>query len=305
PRGGGSRRSRGSSRLSARSPRARSARACGACPRCRGRPSRRRASASFLASRDRVKGCAGNVAAEAAGYDLPVWLAGWMWQARARRAFQRAFRRLGPVESWVEQLAPGRSFVDVGAMWGVHGKIAFLAEEHGATAVTAVDITDETPEYRAEHERRGSRVRFVRGDLLDPATVEKVGVHDVVWCSGLIYHVPDPLAALERLRGLTSDKLVLIGATVPELPGIEQASVFFPHLSERSRKRYDRVYNATLAWPGERVGLTTPFDPEQGYANWWWGLTPSSMRALLAVSGFSVLDTKTNGFHTRILAELA
>jgi hypothetical protein len=40
----------------------------------------------------------------------------------------------------------------------VHGRTAFLAEEHGATAVTAIDVTDETAEYRAEHERRRSKV---------------------------------------------------------------------------------------------------------------------------------------------------
>jgi hypothetical protein len=64
------------------------------------------------------------------------------------------------------------------------------------------------------------------------------------------------------------------------------------------------MFNATLKpSPGIRVGLTTPFDPTRTYDNWWWGLTPSAMAGMLAASGFAALQIKTNGFHTRILAQ--
>jgi 2-polyprenyl-3-methyl-5-hydroxy-6-metoxy-1,4-benzoquinol methylase len=161
----------------------------------------------------------------------------WALQARLRRNVQRVLRPLGPIDDMIGKLAPGNSFVDVGAMWNVHGRTAFLAEEHGATAVTAVDVSAETDEYRAEHRQRGSKVRFVRGDLHDPATIAEVGSHDVVWCSGVLYHVPNPLVTLECLRQVTKHKLMLISASIPETPGSENGCVFFPHLSERARGR--------------------------------------------------------------------
>jgi SAM-dependent methyltransferase len=217
---------------------------------------------------------------------------------------QRALRPLGPVDATLEEYAPGHSFVDVGALWDVHGATAFRAEELGATRVTAVDVSAPTPEFEAERERRGSSVRFVHGDLHDPATIERIGPHEVVWCSGVLYHCPNPIHSIECLRQITQSVLVLISATIPELPGVRNHSVFFPALPERDRRAYDRAYNATSALDAERAGLTTPFDAAQGFANWWWGLSPSAIEAMLEASGFSVVETKTSGFHTRVVARL-
>lgn len=210
-------------------------------------------------------------------------------------------RRPETLEALMDRLVAGRSFVDVGAMWGIHGRSSFMAEEHGATAVTALDIIEETPEYLAEHERRGSKVRFVRGDLHDDAALDEVGRHDIVWCSGVLYHVPNPVTTLECLRRLTGETLILTAVTIPEFPGIEHGAVFFPALPERARRAYDRAYDATLA-PGPRVGLSVPFAIEHGYSNWWWGLTPSAVGSLLSVTGFRVDEVETSGFRTRFVA---
>lgn len=209
-------------------------------------------------------------------------------------AAARVKRPIGPPEELVRRLAPGRSFVDVGALWSIHGRIAFLAEDAGATSVTAVDISAETAEFRAEHARRDSGVRFVQADLHEPGAIER---HDVVWCSGVLYHCPDPVHTLERLREITAETLVLRSATLPETAG----TVFFPGLSERERRAYDRAYSA-VGGPATRVGLTTPFDPAQGYANWWWGLTPSAVERMLIATGFAVRERATNGFDTRFVA---
>jgi SAM-dependent methyltransferase len=213
---------------------------------------------------------------------------------RLLAAAARARRPVGPPEELVARLAPGKSFVDVGALWSIHGRIAFLAEEHGARGVTAVDISAATDPFRAEHARRGSRVRFVQADLHEPGAIER---HDVVWCSGVLYHCPNPVHTLECLRRITGETLVLRSATLPELAG----SVFFPGLDERARRAYDAAYTA-VGGKATRVGLTTPFDAAQGYANWWWGLTPRAIAGMLAATGFVVVESAGNGFDTRIVA---
>ena len=82
-----------------------------------------------------------------------------MWRLKLLAA--RARRRLaGPQpdrEDVVRRHAAGKTFCDVGCMWKVHGRIAFVAEEAGATAVTGVDVMEATPEFQAEHERRSSK----------------------------------------------------------------------------------------------------------------------------------------------------
>ena len=133
-------------------------------------------------------------------------------------------------------------------------------------------------------------MRFVRGDLHDPATVAAVGVHDVVWCAGLLYHAPHPLLSLERLRSLTGRTLLLTTESLPEVPGLRGACVFYPGADGRA-----------FAAPG-RVGLATPFDPERGYENWWWGITRSALLGMLAAAGFEALEIRDEALHLTVVA---
>lgn len=223
--------------------------------------------------------------------------------ARTWIATNRLRRRLGGPppdrELLVRELAPGRSFLDVGCMWSVSGRIAFVAEESGASAVTGVDFMDRSPAFDAEHERRRSNVRFVQGDLHDPATLDRAGKHDVVWCSGVLYHAPHPLLTLERLRSVCGERLILSTEALPEIPGLRGGCVFYPGLDDRARRAYRRV-------PGGRaVGLTEPYDPAEGYGNWFWGITPSALLGMLRASGFEQERVVRSPFHLAVVARAA
>src|ERR1700752_568574 len=118
----------------------------------------------------------------------------WLIWARLR---QRSVRLRSPGrEEFIRRFAPGRTFVDVGAMWNVDGRIAFLAEECQATPVTAIDLMPATPAFEGDHRRRNSRTRFVHGDINDESVVKAAGPHEIVWCSGVLYHAPTPLLTL-------------------------------------------------------------------------------------------------------------
>jgi hypothetical protein len=218
----------------------------------------------------------------------------WIAAHRLRRRLERG---APDREDLVRELAPGRSWLDVGCMWSVHGRICFVAEEAGATAVTGVDLMGETPEFRAEHVRRGSAVRFVQGDLHDPATLERAGLHDVVWCSGVLYHAPNPIETLERLRAVTGSTLILSTEALPELPWARGAAILYPALDDADRRAYAAV-------PGGRaLGVTTPYDPAQSYGNWFWGITPSALRGMLRVAGFAVeRELRAHPFHVTVVA---
>ncbi len=198
------------------------------------------------------------------------------------RLRQRFSRGTPPREELVARHVPGRSFADVGCMWSVHGAIAFAAEAAGASRVTGMDVMEESETYRAEHARRGSQVRFVRGDLHDPETVAAVGAHEVVWCSGVLYHAPHPLLTLERLRALTSETLILATETLP--------------------RRGTRCEFAPA--PGAHPGLTEAFRPEAGYVNWYWGISPGAVRAMLEATGFVIEEEHRLPFHTTVVARV-
>ena len=146
-----------------------------------------------------------------------------------RAVLDDAVRRAPGPEAWdelwdvrrrlVRELAPGRSFLDVGGMFGVDGELAFLAEESGATKVALFDAMDPTERFEATHRARGSRLQFFQGDLHDPDVVDELGPFDVVWCSGVIYHSPHPMLQLQHLRRLTLDTVVVGSLVLPEVPG--------------------------------------------------------------------------------------
>ncbi len=208
-----------------------------------------------------------------------------------RRVRDFAHRRfgLGPeignyhrLPEYIRSLAPGRSFVDVGCMWGVNGEYAFLAEEAGATEVKGIDVFGPTPEFEAERAARGSRVEFVLGDATDPATIEQVGPTDVVFCAGVLYHHPSPFDLVLALRLMCRETLLLRSFTIPEMPGTRNMAVYWPHLPASERRMWQM--------PGLdcQMAISGPFDAADGYGNWFWGLTPSCVSGLLETAGFEV-----------------
>ncbi|HVS28853.1 MAG TPA: hypothetical protein VHE14_04840, partial [Solirubrobacteraceae bacterium] len=157
-----------------------------------------------------------------------------------------------------------------------------------------------TAAFEAEHKRRSSSVRFVQGDLHDPATVRDVGVHDVVWCSGVLYHAPHPLLTLQHLRELTGRRLILSTATIPEVPGIKQACVLYPGLDAGGRA----IFAPVLPGP-TRLAISEPFDPAESYGNWWWGITPSALRGMLTATGFELEELIVTPFAATAVARVA
>ena len=178
-------------------------------------------------------------------------------------------------ERFVAEHARGASFADIGAMWQVEGAIAFAALEGGATRVTAMDVMPPTQKIER------SPIRFVQGDLHDPEVIEEVGEHDVVWCSGVLYHAPHPLLTLERLRSITKHELILSTEVLP-LPG-----------------RFAAFAPARWMHPNRPA----PFDRTKGYANWFWLPTPAATGAMLEAAGFRTAETiKSGRFHRTYIA---
>lgn len=201
---------------------------------------------------------------------------------RLRHRLQRA---QPPREELVAKHVEGRSFLDVGCMWSVNGAIAFAAEDAGATKVTGVDIMPPTAEYEAEHARRNSSMRFVAADLHDEGLAAQVGHHDVVWCSGVLYHVPSPVDTIRALWRLAAGDGSLILAT-EVLPGRGTTCVFAPE-------------------PGTHPTHTEAFRPDGGYVNWWWGMSHGAVVAMVGAAGLRVVEEHRTVYHSTVVARAA
>jgi SAM-dependent methyltransferase len=174
-------------------------------------------------------------------------------------------------------------------MWSVDGEYAFLAERAGASSVMVCDGMDPTEEFDRKLEQGGSRVRYLQGDLHDPGTVEQLGSFDVVWCTGVIYHSPDPYRLIEHLRRLTNETLVLGTRVIPEIPGVEGGCIFYPALSPSSRDAFRWLHGRDAAG---MLGAAVPFDPtpSMAYSNYWWGLSSSAVLSMLELARFQLVE---------------
>jgi hypothetical protein len=188
-----------------------------------------------------------------------------------------------PREELIARHVGGRSFVDVGCMWTIDGALCFAAEDAGAASVTGVDVMARSARFDAEVARRDSQVRFIQGDIHDPATVAAIGAHDVVWCSGVLYHAPHPLLTLQRLRELTGQTLLLATETVADTPGRRNTCVIAPGRDEHPNAE-------------------PPAGPDGGYGPWYWGISPSALRTMLTLSGFAVVEEFRTPFHVTVVA---
>lgn len=203
-----------------------------------------------------------------------------------------------PEDLWRELIArhvPGRSFVDVGCMWRVDGAYAFHALASGAAAVTGIDVNPATAAFAERNAAVDDRVRFVQSDLNDPALPGRVGAFDVVFCSGVLYHVPNPVFSIEQLRRLCRGTLILTTASVLERE-TPHAAVFLPYLQAAARDRLDFPVHA------RKRGLDSAVIERRGYANWLWLPTPSCLRAMIRFSGFEILWCYEHRHVTTVVA---
>src|SRR5262245_53864876 len=159
----------------------------------------------------------------------------------------------------------GRTVLDVGA-WD--GFFSFEAERRGAARVVATDHYSwhgsgwgTKAGFELAREALGSRVEDVDIDVLD-LSPERVGVFGVVLFLGVLYHLPNPLLALERIASVTGHLLIL--ETVVDMVGFRRPAMAF--------------------YPGRELNN----DPSN-----WWGPNAAAVQAMLKSVGFQTIRSVT------------
>src|SRR5436853_4178041 len=158
----------------------------------------------------------------------------------------------------------GKTVLDVGA-WD--GFFSFEAERRGAARVVALDTFSWRPRgertgkagFELARRALGSKVEDVDVDVLDISPETVGGTFDVVLFLGVLYHMRHPLLALERVRSVTRELLIL--ETHVDLLGLRRP--------------------AAALYPG--------FELEGDWSNWW-GPNPAAVRGLLEAAGFDAVE---------------
>jgi tRNA (mo5U34)-methyltransferase len=153
-----------------------------------------------------------------------------------------------------------KSVLDVGA-WD--GFFSFEAERRGAARVVALDTFSWQPRgagtgkagFELARRALGSRVEDVEVEVMDISPETVGGSFDVVLFLGVLYHLRHPFLALEKLRSVTNETLIME-----------------THVDLISTRR-----PAAAFYPAAEL--------EEDWTNWW-GPNPAAVTGMLEQAGF-------------------
>jgi hypothetical protein len=210
-----------------------------------------------------------------------------------------------PRDQYIHRVVSGRTFAEVGGLWGTRNERVSVAHAGGARQLTMIDLSPADSHWWPKFRERCQTLSVpaaheLSAEILCLAEQPAPPVFDVVHCSGVLYHMPDPMRFLTALRRLTREYLVLTSSITADLIANESGilrvpsggALFIPALTptELAIVRAD-----WLPLVGENAGgITCPAVwRADDFGPWWWLPTIGCLKAMCEAAGFRVLDGET------------
>lgn len=210
-----------------------------------------------------------------------------------------------PRDEFIAQVAKGRTFVEVGGLWGTVSEKVSVAHRAGAASVAMFDVTPEGEELWTRFHARLKELgvppcECYVGDIAS----YKGRRYQVSHCAGVLYHHPNPMEILTGLRRMTSEYLVFTSAVSQtrietsagtlEIP--ECAVLFTPALPERERLILAEYWSRFGVRAGG-INLACHYHLDELNASdlgpWWFLPTVPALKAMTRVCGFEVIGEQS------------
>jgi hypothetical protein len=206
-------------------------------------------------------------------------------------------------EEWVRARVRGKTFADIGGLWGTVNEMVTVAMKAGATKADMIDISPSDSilweRFRQRCVEEGvTGYRCICTDINDPQVTQALSVYDVVYCSGVLYHCPDPLQTTMRLAERCQRFLILGSVVIPsrlsgssgELVTEPGSALFVPALNASQKIIVSEYFKEVGA--ADMVGIDCPCHWSiDDYAPWWWLFTAEFVAGVLGIAGFRILNT--------------
>jgi hypothetical protein len=200
-------------------------------------------------------------------------------------------------DDFIARVVRGKSFVDVGGLWGTVSEKVSVAHSAGAAQLTMIDIAEKGnalwQSFEARMREKGIQgYKQISADIL---TLSENLSFDVVHSSGVLYHVPDPLGYLNRLQEMTREHLVLTSCyTAEEVRNAKgvlhvpaYSAIYVPGLAQEERAVLAEYWGRY----GDMYGITNTYTYKMSdYSPLWWLPTRHTLRKLAETVGFEILD---------------
>ncbi len=201
--------------------------------------------------------------------------------------------------TYISRVVAGKSFADVGGLWGTVNEKVSVAHMYGARTLTMIDISPPDSELWALFDERRRVLRLpavecVSADILTLAEADPCPQFDVVHCSGVLYHMPEPVRFLRALRKITRKSLVLTSAiTAPRVESAQgvlevpaAAMLCIPALQGRERAIVQSYWQGIVGDGAFGITQEVAEWSFEDFGPWWWLPTAEALRAMCAVAGF-------------------
>ncbi len=182
----------------------------------------------------------------------------------------------------------GLSVLDIGAR---DGFFSFALEQRGAEVLALDYMPPDQTGYAIASELVGSKVPYQVANVYD-LTPERFGTFDLVLFLGVLYHLRDPLLALDHVRSVCKDQMWIESQVIDD---------GFLNLATGQMQSLKVVAPNIVSTP---IMQFYPRDTlNRDFTNWW-APNMACLRALLESANFAVLSARLNGgrglMHCRI-----
>lgn len=206
-------------------------------------------------------------------------------------------------DRYIARVIKGKTFAEVGGLWGTVSEKISVASKYGATSLTMIDIMPLSERFWQDFRDRMTNLNItnyncISQDITQIQLAEIDQPYDIVHCAGVLYHHPHPLQILVGLRLITREHLIFTSAITQEVIenewGRYQISgsgvIFIPALDEAERAILTAYWQPYI-YSSPIIGITEKavFDIND-FGPWWWIPTASALEAMCKVAGFKVLD---------------
>ncbi|MEG4214706.1 tetratricopeptide repeat protein [Microcoleus sp. Pol14C6] len=206
-------------------------------------------------------------------------------------------------DRYIARVAKGKTFAEVGGLWGTVSEKVSVASKYGAVSLTMIDAMPASMHWWQDFHDRMTSLNIANYDCInqDITQIQLADIgepYDVVHCAGVLYHHPHPLQILVALRQITREHLIFTSAITQEVIENElgryeipaSGVMFIPALDDAERAILT-AYWRTYINNNQLIGITEKavFDMNN-FAACWWLPTATALEAMCKVAGFNVLD---------------
>lgn len=182
----------------------------------------------------------------------------------------------------------GRRVLDIGAR---DGFFSFVAEARGADVLAIDSMAPHLTGFSTAASLLSSSVEYRTLNVYD-VQPERVGMFDIILFLGVLYHLRDPMLALDRLWAVAR----------PEATIWVESHIIDDNLTHPETREQLKLASVAPGLVDVPMAQFYPGDLLAGDGSNWWGPNLAGLRAMVESAGFETIRSRPRGGRGLVVA---